>query len=74
MNFAVSLAGGRFMLNPGSVGQPRDGDPRAACGIYDAEKKTFELYRVFYDVEATQRLMAELKMPALLAERLSFGF
>lgn len=70
----ISLAGARVMLNPGSVGQPRDGDPRAACGIYDAEKKTFELYRVFYDVEATQRLMGELKMPALLAERLSFGF
>ena len=70
----LSLAGGRFMLNPGSVGQPRDGDPRAACGIYDSEKKTFELYRIFYDVEATQRLMGELKMPALLSERLSFGF
>jgi diadenosine tetraphosphatase ApaH/serine/threonine PP2A family protein phosphatase len=62
------------MLNPGSVGQPRDGDPRAACAIYDSDKRTFELYRVFYNVEATQKLMAELKMPAMLAERLSFGF
>jgi len=70
----ISLASGRTMLNPGSVGQPRDGDPRAACGIYDTEKKTFELYRVFYDVDATQRLMSELRMPALLSERLSFGF
>lgn len=65
---------GKFMLNPGSVGQPRDGDTRAACGIYDSEKKTFELYRVFYDIGAVQRMMAGLKMPALLAERLSFGF
>jgi predicted phosphodiesterase len=65
---------GKFMLNPGSVGQPRDGDTRAACGIYDSERKTFELYRVFYDIGAVQQLMAGLKMPALLAERLSFGF
>jgi predicted phosphodiesterase len=72
---AVRLAvRGKFMLNPGSVGQPRDGDTRAACGIYDSERKTFELYRVFYDIGAVQQLMAGLKMPALLAERLSFGF
>jgi diadenosine tetraphosphatase ApaH/serine/threonine PP2A family protein phosphatase len=62
------------MINPGSVGQPRDGDPRAACAIYDPDKRTFELYRVFYNVEVTQNLMAALKMPPLLAERLSFGF
>jgi len=70
----VSTAKGPVILNPGSVGQPRDGDPRAACGIYDSGKKTFELYRVFYDIEATQKLMAGLKMPGMLAERLSFGF
>jgi len=70
----ISAASGRMMLNPGSVGQPRDGDPRAACAIYDSDKMTFELYRVFYNVEATQNLMAELKMPPLLSERLSFGF
>jgi predicted phosphodiesterase len=70
----VSTAAGRVMINPGSVGQPRDGDPRAACAIYDSDKKNFELYRVFYNVEATQKLMGELKMPAMLAERLSFGF
>ena len=70
----ISAARGRAMLNPGSVGQPRDGDPRAACGIYDSNNKFFELYKVFYDVEATQKLMAEFKMPGLLAERLSFGF
>jgi predicted phosphodiesterase len=70
----VSAAGGPVILNPGSVGQPRDGDPRAACAIYDSETKYFELYRVFYDVDATQRLMSGLKMPAILSERLSFGF
>ena len=70
----VPVAAGPVMLNPGSVGQPRDGDPRAACGIYDPETKVFELYRVFYNVEATQQLMAGLKMPSILSERLSFGF
>jgi predicted phosphodiesterase len=65
---------GKLILNPGSVGQPRDGDTRASCGIYDSEKKYFELYRVFYNVEAVQKLMSELKMPAILSERLSFGF
>jgi predicted phosphodiesterase len=70
----VSTASGRVMLNPGSVGQPRDGDPRASCAIFDSLKKTFELYRVFYDVEATQKRMGEMRLPAMLAERLSFGF
>lgn len=70
----ISAAAGRAMFNPGSVGQPRDGDSRAACGVYDPEKKTFELYRVFYDVEATQKMMGEAKLPAMLAERLSFGY
>jgi len=65
---------GRIMLNPGSVGQPRDGDTRASCGIYDPEQKYFELYRVFYDVEGVQQMMAKLKMPSILSERLSFGF
>ena len=65
---------GKLMLNPGSVGQPRDGDTRAACGIYDSDKKYFELYRVFYNVETVQKMMEGLKMPGILSERLSFGF
>ncbi|MDO8805075.1 MAG: metallophosphoesterase family protein [Elusimicrobiota bacterium] len=65
---------GKLMLNPGSVGQPRDGDTRAACGIYDSDKKYFELYRVFYNVETVQKMMEVLKMPGILSERLSFGF
>ncbi|MBI4351665.1 MAG: metallophosphoesterase family protein [Elusimicrobia bacterium] len=65
---------GKMMLNPGSVGQPRDGDTRAACGIYDTANRSFELYRVFYDIGSVQDMMAKLKMPAILSERLSFGF
>ncbi|MHB0997445.1 MAG: metallophosphoesterase family protein [Elusimicrobiales bacterium] len=70
----VNAGKGPVILNPGSVGQPRDGDPRAACAIYDPDTRFFELFRVFYDVDATQRRMAALKMPSMLAERLSFGF
>jgi predicted phosphodiesterase len=68
------LPKGHVMINPGSVGQPRDGDPRASCGIYDPERGLFDHYKVFYDVGATQKRMADLKMPGMLAERLSFGF
>ncbi|HBA60326.1 MAG TPA: metallophosphoesterase [Elusimicrobia bacterium] len=70
----VSAENCRVMFNPGSVGQPRDGDPRASCAVYDSDKKVFELFRVFYNVENTQKLMGEMKLPAMLAERLSFGF
>ena len=65
---------GRFMFNPGSVGQPRDNDPRASCAIYDSEKKVFEVFRVPYDIEKTRRLMSEFELPAILGERLTLGF
>ncbi|OIO03739.1 MAG: hypothetical protein AUJ51_03500 [Elusimicrobia bacterium CG1_02_56_21] len=65
---------GKVMLNPGAVGQPRDGDVRSSCGIYDSDKNTFELYRVYYDIGAVQKMMSALNMPTLLSERLSFGF
>lgn len=70
----IVLSPGPVMFNPGSVGQPRDGDPRASCAIYDTERRIFDHFKVFYDVGATQQRMAELKMPGMLAERLSFGF
>ena len=47
----------RLIVNPGAVGQPRDGDPRASYAIYDSDKKKFWLYRVAYDVTATQARM-----------------
>ena len=69
----VMLDGVRYMLNPGSVGQPRDGDPRASCGLYDPKKKTFEIFRVEYDLSRTQMLMKAGDLPAMLIERLAFG-
>ncbi|WP_026369582.1 metallophosphoesterase family protein [Kallotenue papyrolyticum] len=66
-------ADARYILNPGSVGQPRDGDPRAAYALWDTEQGTVRFQRVAYDVQATQRLMRAAGLPAPLAERLAFG-
>jgi len=63
----------RMVLNPGSVGQPRDGDPRASYAVYDSEEMTITLHRVEYAIDATQKLMAEAGLPRWLIERLSAG-
>ena len=63
----------RMIINPGGVGQPRDGDPRASYAIYDAEAHTVRHYRVEYDIPATQKKMAERGLPAPLILRLSVG-
>jgi len=65
--------GRRLVINPGSVGQPRDGDPRAAYAIYDSQAGTVTLHRVEYDIAATQRLMEEAGLPRWLSERLALG-
>ncbi|HEX9037105.1 MAG TPA: metallophosphoesterase family protein [Ktedonobacterales bacterium] len=62
----------RAIINPGSVGQPRDGDPRAAYLIYDTDVG-FEFRRVEYDIAATQRRMTELGLSPRMAARLSHG-
>lgn len=63
----------RYIINPGSVGQPRDGDSRASCAVYDSEKRQFTLYRVDYDIALTQSKMRDYKLPSYLIERLSWG-
>jgi predicted phosphodiesterase len=63
----------RLIINPGAVGQPRDGDPRASYAIYDSDKNRFWLYRVPYDITATQARMVEHKLPMRLVARLSHG-
>lgn len=63
----------RLIINPGAVGQPRDGDPRASYAIYDSDKQRFWLYRVPYDVTATQAKMVEKRLPMRLVARLSHG-
>ncbi|HEY7525495.1 MAG TPA: metallophosphoesterase family protein [Candidatus Limnocylindria bacterium] len=69
----ISVAAGRALVNPGSVGQPRDGNPAASYLVIDTEAGTAEFRRVSYDVAATQRAMREVDLPPRLAERLSYG-
>jgi predicted phosphodiesterase len=65
--------GGKYLANPGSVGQPRDGDPRAAYAIVDEAVRRVNLYRVEYAIETTQVKMRDAGLPAPLARRLSAG-
>lgn len=64
----------RAILNPGSVGQPRDHDPRASYGILDPEAMTWELNRVEYDFKTTQAALKKAGLPAKLASRLGEGW
>ena len=65
--------GVKYLLNPGSVGQPRDGDPRAAYAIVDSRAKRVELFRTRYPVEVTQRKILDAGLPEVLARRLGAG-
>jgi predicted phosphodiesterase len=65
-------SGCRYIVNAGSIGQPRDGDPRACYAIVDDDR--IELVRVGYDVKVTQKRMRDAGLPELLIERLSLGF
>ncbi|MDX1500927.1 MAG: metallophosphoesterase family protein [Thermoanaerobaculia bacterium] len=65
--------GRRYLFNPGSVGQPRDRDPRAAYAIYDAGTSVVHWRRVRYPVESAQRRIYEAGLPAVLAYRLAVG-
>lgn len=63
----------RYLINPGSVGQPRDGDPRAAYLIFDGDRGTVTWRRVTYDVERAQSRIIDAGLPKMLAERLAVG-
>lgn len=63
----------RAILNPGSVGQPRDGDPRASYAVYDTRRGAFEVFRVPYDVARTQAEIRAAGLPGVLADRLGVG-
>ncbi|HLB29114.1 MAG TPA: metallophosphoesterase family protein, partial [Dehalococcoidia bacterium] len=62
----VSLGDRRLVINPGGVGQPRDGDPRASYAVLDADARTITIHRVEYDIAATQKKMARAGLPAWL--------
>jgi predicted phosphodiesterase len=66
-------AGKRYLINPGSVGQPRDRNPDAACVILDTDRPSVQFFRVPYDVEKTQESIRRVGLPDVLAARLQFG-
>ncbi|GAB1432225.1 metallophosphoesterase family protein [Spirochaetota bacterium] len=71
---SLSLAKDRLILNPGSVGQPRDDDPRASYAIMDTEKMSWEFRRTHYNIERTQKRMRNCGLPKRLIERLQYGW
>jgi diadenosine tetraphosphatase ApaH/serine/threonine PP2A family protein phosphatase len=62
-----------YLINPGSVGQPRDGDPRAAYVLYNPEESFLIYYRLPYDVAKAQEKIRRAGLPPLLADRLAAG-
>ncbi|ATZ60828.2 MAG: YfcE family phosphodiesterase [Methanosarcinales archaeon Met12] len=65
--------GGRKIINPGAVGQPRDGNPKAAYAIFDTKSEEFTMHRIEYDVEETASKTLEVGLPQHMARRLFFG-
>jgi diadenosine tetraphosphatase ApaH/serine/threonine PP2A family protein phosphatase len=64
---------GRHLVNPGSVGQPRDGDPRAAYAIADTDRRDVVIYRTDYDIDRARARILEEGLPEILAQRLALG-
>jgi diadenosine tetraphosphatase ApaH/serine/threonine PP2A family protein phosphatase len=69
----VELADGEWLINPGSVGQPRDGDPRAAWLKLDTTAWRATFRRTEYDIDAAAAAIRAARLPASLAERLAYG-
>jgi diadenosine tetraphosphatase ApaH/serine/threonine PP2A family protein phosphatase len=69
----LDLSSGEWLLNPGSVGQPRDGDPRAAWLVLDTDEWTARWRRVPYDIGAAASAIRAANLPESLAERLQYG-
>jgi diadenosine tetraphosphatase ApaH/serine/threonine PP2A family protein phosphatase len=70
----VPLGEARAIINPGSVGQPRDGDPGAAYALLDTDAQTITFHRQPYDFSSTQHKMADARLPHRLISRLSVGW
>jgi diadenosine tetraphosphatase ApaH/serine/threonine PP2A family protein phosphatase len=69
----VDISGGEWLLNPGSVGQPRDGDPRAAWLLLDLDGMTASFMRTEYDIAGAAAAIRGARLPDSLAERLEYG-
>lgn len=73
LDTAIELGTDRLIINPGGLGQPRDGDPRATYAIYDSDAGTAYHHRAEYDIPKTQEKMADHGLPEFLAVRLASG-
>lgn len=73
LNIPIQLIQDRMLINPGSVGQPRDEDPRAAYAILETDTMTYFQRRVIYDITKVQNLMKQEKFSTRLIRRLRFG-
>lgn len=62
-----------YLINPGSIGQPRDRNPRASFAVYESEHQTVKFHRLAYDVAVAQKKIHQAELPPALAERLSVG-
>jgi predicted phosphodiesterase len=69
----LEIAAGEWLLNPGSVGQPRDGDPRAAWMLLDLERWSVSYHRTKYDIAGASAAIRAARLPDSLAERLEYG-
>ncbi len=70
----LQLTSNRHIINPGSVGQPRDANPDASYALLDTESLIWQYKRTPYPIEKTQALLREAKMPDRLIERLAYGW
>ena len=73
LDVPLALNDDRMIINPGGVGQPRDGDPRASYAVCDSDEGTISHHRVEYDIPATQEKMRERGLPQFLIDRLVHG-
>lgn len=69
----LQLGSGRLILNPGGIGQPRDGDPRAAWATWEPDRRTFTVHRVEYPIAQAQQAIRAAGLPGVLADRLAQG-
>jgi diadenosine tetraphosphatase ApaH/serine/threonine PP2A family protein phosphatase len=74
MSYEINLKGfEKVLCNVGSVGQPRDENPKSSFAIYDSEKEQVKIHRVEYDIEGAGRKILDAGLPEILAERLKYG-
>jgi diadenosine tetraphosphatase ApaH/serine/threonine PP2A family protein phosphatase len=73
LEFTLPNHASKFLINAGSIGQPRDGDPRLCLLVYDSHSQRMRIHRLDYDIETAQRKIRAAGLPEILATRLSLG-